>query len=332
MFPMRTRGLAVSLIFAFALAGPVACREQAPDPAAIAAQAKAAKAEQDAAAEAALAAAKASRGLGEPAVWVLSDSDTTLYIMGTVHLLRPELDWRSDEIDAAMNAADTLVFEADVSSSEAGAEMMKFVREKGLFQNGGQLTNLLSDAETIELQAALDYVGLPLGAVQNMRPWFAAVNLSVMQMTKDGFDPNSGVEQVLIAEGALAGKSFAYLETVDDQLGRLAGLPNDVQVDFLISSAESIDEGAAMLDALVDEWADGDVTGLGLLLANPDMMGSDEVYDALLKERNETWAPKIAAMLETPGTRLIAVGAGHLAGDDSVIAMLRADGFEVTGP
>ncbi|WP_373006624.1 TraB/GumN family protein [Hyphomonas sp.] len=329
---MRTRGLAVSLIFAFALAGPVACREQAPDPAAIAAQAKAAKAEQDAAAEAALAAAKASRGLGEPAVWVLSDSDTTLYIMGTVHLLRPELDWRSDEIDAAMNAADTLVFEADVSSSEAGAEMMKFVREKGLFQNGGQLTNLLSDAETIELQAALDYVGLPLGAVQNMRPWFAAVNLSVMQMTKDGFDPNSGVEQVLIAEGALAGKSFAYLETVDDQLGRLAGLPNDVQVDFLISSAESIDEGAAMLDALVDEWADGDVTGLGLLLANPDMMGSDEVYDALLKERNETWAPKIAAMLETPGTRLIAVGAGHLAGDDSVIAMLRADGFEVTGP
>ncbi|WP_415110168.1 TraB/GumN family protein [Hyphomonas sp.] len=329
---MRTRGLAVSLIFAFALAGPVACREQAPDPAAIAAQAKAAKAEQDAAAEAALAAAKASRGLGEPAVWVLSDSDTTLYIMGTVHLLRPELDWRSDEIDAAMNAADTLVFEADVSSSEAGAEMMKFVREKGLFQNGGQLTNLLSDAETIELQAALDYVGLPLGAVQNMRPWFAAVNLSVMQMTKDGFDPNSGVEQVLIAEGALAGKSFAYLETVDDQLGRLAGLPNDVQVDFLISSAESIDEGAQMLDALVDEWADGDVTGLGLLLANPDMMGSDEVYDALLKERNETWAPKIAAMLETPGTRLIAVGAGHLAGDDSVIAMLRADGFEVTGP
>jgi uncharacterized protein YbaP (TraB family) len=130
----------------------------------------------------------------------------------------------------------------------------------------------------------------------------------------------------------LAGKSFAYLETVDDQLGRLAGLPNDVQVDFLISSAESIDEGAQMLDALVDEWADGDVTGLGLLLANPDMMGSDEVYDALLKERNETWAPKIAAMLETPGTRLIAVGAGHLAGDDSVIAMLRADGFEVTGP
>jgi uncharacterized protein len=303
---MRIHGLAISLILGFALAGPVACKEKAPDPATIAAQAEAARAEQDAAAEAALAAAKVSRGSGEPAIWMLSDADTTLYIMGTVHLLRPELDWRSDEIDAAMDAADTLVFEADVSSSEAGAEMMKFVRNEGLFQDGGQLTNLLSDAETIELQAALDYVGLPLGAVQNMRPWFAAVNLSVMQMQKDGFDPNSGVEQVLIAEGRADGKAFAYLETVDDQLGRLAGLP--------------------------DDGADGDVNGLGLLLANPDMMGSEEVYDALLKARNETWAPQIAAMLDTPGTRLIAVGAGHLAGDDSVIAMLRQQGLEVTGP
>lgn len=329
---MRKSGFALSLIIGLALIGPAACKEKAPDPASIAAEAAAAKAEQDAAAEAALAAARASRGPGTPAVWVVSDEDTTLYIMGTVHLLRPGLEWRSDEINAAMEAADTLVFEADVSSPEAGAEMMKFVRDKGLFANGGQLTNLLDDAEKLELQAALDYVGLPLGAVQNMRPWFAAINLSVMQMQKDGFDPGSGVEQVLMAEGREDGKDFAYLETVDEQLGRLASLPDDVQVDFLISSAESIDEGADMLDTLVDEWADGDVNGLGVLLANPEMMGSDAIYDALLKDRNEIWAPKIAAMLDAPGTRLIAVGAGHLAGDDSVIAILREQGLEVTGP
>ncbi|MFH1517623.1 MAG: TraB/GumN family protein [Pseudomonadota bacterium] len=329
---MRISGFALSLVIGLALIGPTACKEKAPDAASIAAEAAAAKAEQDAAAEAALAAARASRGPGAPAVWAVSDEDTTLYIMGTVHLLRPGLAWRSDEIDAAIEAADTLVFEADVSSPEAGAEMMKFVREKGLFANGGQLTNLLDESEKLELQAALDYVGLPLGAVQNMRPWFAAINLSVMQMQKDGFDPNSGVEQVLMAEGRADGKAFAYLETVDEQLGRLASLPDDVQVDFLISSAESIDEGADMLDTLVDEWADGDVNGLGVLLANPEMMGSDAIYDALLKDRNEIWAPKIAAMLDAPGTRLIAVGAGHLAGDDSVIAILREQGLEVTGP
>jgi hypothetical protein len=87
-----------------------------------------------------------------------------------------------------------------------------------------------------------------------------------------------------------------------------------------------------VLDTLVSEWVDGDVHGIGLLMSNPDMMGSDDVYDALLKSRNEIWVGKIEAMLEEPGTRLIAVGAGHLAGEDSVIEMLEAKGYEVEGP
>lgn len=109
-------------------------------------------------------------------------------------------------------------------------------------------------------------------------------------------------------------------------------MPTDVQVDFLVSSAESIEEGGDVLDTLVSEWVDGDVHGIGLLMSNPDMMGSDDVYDALLKSRNEIWVGKIEAMLEEPGTRLIAVGAGHLAGEDSVIEMLEAKGYEVEGP
>ena len=64
----------------------------------------------------ALAQAQASRGAGEPALWTLSDEDTTLHIFGTVHLLRPGLDWRSDALDAALTDADTIVFEADVTS------------------------------------------------------------------------------------------------------------------------------------------------------------------------------------------------------------------------
>lgn len=287
---------------------------------------------QKAAYEAALSEAEASRGEGAPALWTLQDEDTTLYLFGTVHLLRPELDWRSDEMDAALAEADTVVFEADVTSQAAASEMMKFISTQGMLQNGQQLSGLLSELERAELQKALDHVGLPLGAIEPMRPWWAAVNLSVLQIKKEGFDPNAGVETVLGAEARAAGKSFAYLETIDEQLGRLANMPTDVQVDFLVSSAESIEEGGDVLDTLVSEWVDGDVHGIGLLMSNPDMMGSDDVYDALLKSRNEIWVGKIEAMLEEPGTRLIAVGAGHLAGEDSVIEMLEARGYEVEGP
>lgn len=280
----------------------------------------------------AIAAAKASTGVGEPVIWTLSDEDTTLYILGTVHLLRPDVVWRTEAIDDALTAADTIVFEADVNSQAAAADMMRFIAEEGMFTDGRQLTSLMNEAETAELNEALESLDLPLGAVQTMKPWFAAINLSVLQIQKDGYDPEAGVESILEAEATADGKAFAYLETVEQQLGRLARLPDDEQVAFLVSSVESIDEGADMLDLLVDEWADGDIKGLGILLANPDIIGSDEVYDALLKERNEDWVPLIKAMLEEPGTRLIAVGAGHLAGEDSVITMLRNDGLTVDGP
>lgn len=303
-----------------------------PKPASPAAQLQAQAAAREAIYEKALADAEASHGAGEPAVWTLADKDTTIHLIGTVHLLRPDLDWRSADIDAALAEADTLVFEADVTSREAGVEMMRFVSENAIFTDGRQLTSLLNEAETAELQHALDYLDYPLGAFQTFRPWYAAINLSVLQMQKDGFDPEAGVEQVLEREGRAAGKRFAYLETIDQQLGRFAALPDEEQIDFLISSAEDIEEGTEVLDILVNEWEDGDVAGLGLLLSNPEMMGSHAIYDALLKDRNEDWVPKIEAMLDEPGNVLIAVGAGHLAGKDSVIEMLRADGYEVEGP
>ncbi|HAE25565.1 MULTISPECIES: TraB/GumN family protein [Hyphomonas] len=322
---------AAAMVLALAGCGGSGTVEDKPD-ASPAAERAAREARQDALYDAALAAAEASHGSGEPAVWTLADEDTTIRIMGTVHFLRPELDWRSDEIDTALAEADTLVFEADVSSPEAAGEMMDFVSTHALFTDGRQLTSLLDEGETAELKAALDYLGFPLGAMETFRPWYAAVNLSVLQMQKDGFDPSAGVEQVLEREGKAAGKDFAYLETIEEQLGRFANLPDDEQVDFLISSAESVEEGSEMLDVLVDEWEDGDVAGLAALMSNPEMMGSEAIYDALLKERNEDWVPKIEAMLDAPGTVLIAVGAGHLAGEDSVIELLRADGYEVEGP
>ena len=305
---------------AVAEAAPAAC-ERTADPAAMAeAEARA------------IAAATASRGAGQPAMWTLKDENTTLHILGTVHLLRPDLEWRTPEIGAAIAAADTVVFEADTTSADAGRELMKFFSTQGMFTDGTQLTSLLTEAETAVLTEALTQVGLPLEAVQPMRPWYAALNLSVMQMTAEGFDPASGVEMKIEAEAKEHGAAFDYLETVDQQLGEFARLDNCAQVEFLMMTAASLDEGVEVLDLLVSEWADGDAAGLGALMASPDSFGSQSAYEALLTNRNARWVPLIAGKLEQPGTQLIAVGAGHLVGEDSVIAMLRAEGYEVAGP
>lgn len=314
-------GLAVVALLGLAACGPDTPERKAKARASEYAAARAAYDE-------ALAEARASRGEGQPAMWTLSDEDTTIRILGTVHLLRPDLDWQTDEIRQSLAEADTLVFELDTADPQA----MFYISDAGMMKDGKQLTSLLDEIEQQELQAALDHVDLPLGAIQSMRPWWAAFSLSVFQMQKQGFDPTAGVEQVLMAEAQRMGKKFEYLETPAEQLGYLAGLPDDIQVDFLLSTAMSITEDENDLDTLVAEWADGDVHGLGVLMANPEMMGSEEVYDALLRRRNEAWVDKIEAMLDEPGTRLIAVGAGHLAGPDSVIALLEAEGHEVSGP
>ena len=282
--------------------------------------------------QAAIASAQASRGPGSPVIWTLKDEDTTIHILGTVHLLRPDLAWRSPEIDAAIAAADTVVFEADTSSPEAGRELMKFVTTQGMFTDGTQLTNLMTKEDVAVLEEALKGIDLSIDAIQPMRPWFAAMNLSVMQLTQEGFDPEAGVETTIENEVAAHGATFEYLETVELQLGAFARLDNCTQVEFLMQTASSMDEGTELLDMLVAEWADGDVAGLGALMASPEAFGSEAAYNALLKDRNARWVPLIADMLETPGTRLVAVGAGHLAGEDSVIAMLRAEGYDVTGP
>ncbi len=321
--PACDRGAAVEAAPTVAEA-PASCVRPADPAAALAASAEA---------EArAMAFAAESRGPGAPVLWTLKDEDTTLYILGTVHLLRPDLVWRTPEIDAAIAAADTVVFEADTTSEQAGRDLMKFFSSEGMFSDGTQLTSLLTAPEIEQLEAALSEIGLPLDAVQPMRPWYAALNLSVMQMTEEGFDPSAGVEMKIEAEAKAKGAAFVYLETVDQQLGEFARLDSCAQVEFLMQSVQTMDQGDEMLDLLVSEWADGDTAGLGALMASPEEFGSVAAYDALLKNRNERWTPIIAGMLEAPGTRLIAVGAGHLAGEDSVITMLRAEGYEVTGP
>ena len=279
-------------------------------------------------------AARTTHGPGKPALWTLSDDDTTIHLFGTVHLLRPDLDWRSQAFTTAFETADTVVFEVDMKSPEGQQAVMTDFVARGFFEDGRTLRGVLDDDVEPVVEAAFDSVGLPLDAVNAMEPWMAAANLSVMQLQAEGYDPNSGVENVLEAEAKAAGKSFAFLESAGDQADAFDLLPEDVQVEFLYETAVLLEESSAMLDLLVEEWADGDVAGLATLIADPEAagMGGDEVYRSLLVERNARWVPKVEAMLETPGTVFIAVGAAHLVGPDSVIADLRAKGHEVTGP
>lgn len=276
----------------------------------------------------AMANAKATAGNGSPAMWTFSDEDTTVYLFGTVHLLKPDVTWRSPALETAFSAADTLVLEADVASAESQAGMQKLVMEYGVFSDGQTLTGLLDDDDEAALSAALTASGIPMQAVDTMKPWMVGLQLGLMQIMQAGYDPQSGVETILLAEKGE--KKLSYLETAEAQIKTLGGAPLDEQVQGLMATLGTLDMGEEYLDTLVAEWADGDVKGIGAMMANPAAFGTQEAYDALLTTRNRNWIPGIKALLDEPGTKLVAVGAGHLAGPDSVVKMLKDEGVKVT--
>lgn len=277
--------------------------------------------------------ALSTSGPGSPAMWKMSDDDTTIHIFGTVHLLRPELEWRTDAFDQALSSADKIVFEVDMKSEAAQRAIATDFLARGMFQDGRTLKEVLNEDDEAVVSAAFDSLGVPIDAMNTFEPWMASVNLGVMKLMSDGFDPNSGVENVIETEAAEAGKSFAYLESISQQADAFDLLAEEDQITMLYESALMLDESPRMLDVLVDEWADGDVAGIAAIMADPEGYGfTDAAYEALLVTRNQDWVPKIEAMLDEPGSIFIAAGAGHFAGPDSVITMLRDKGYTIEGP
>jgi hypothetical protein len=273
--------------------------------------------------------------VGEPAtaLWTLKDEDTTLHIFGTVHLLKKETTWRTPAFDAALAEASVIWTEADVTSPEAATVAAQAMIKDGAYVPGqGSLSTTLTPEQKAVVEQALANLGTPFAAIDGLKPWNAALQLASLDMMKQGYVPGAGVERVIEAEAKAAGKTFRHFETVSEQIGFFNGLSEADQIAMLVQGARAMVEEPDALDKLVAQWRAGDVAGVAEITSTPDALGNEAVYDVLLTQRNARWVPQIEAMLEEPGTQLIAVGALHLAGEDSVIKMLRDKGYTVEGP
>ncbi|MBR0552377.1 TraB/GumN family protein [Stakelama marina] len=270
-------------------------------------------------APAASAAATASTTVdADPALWVVKDDDTTIYLFGTFHALRPNIDWFDDAVKTAFDKSDKVVFETDISNpAKIQAGLMKL----GVSTDGKPFTDKMTADQKARYVGLLKDYGMPATSLDMFKPWAAGMVLSVVGIQKAGFDPNKGAERTLLAAAQEAGKTLGKFETVEEQLGFFASLPEDQQLEFLNSVTEDQEAGVKMLNEMLKDWSAGDPDALGKLM-NDSMTETPELANILLYNRNERWATKIKTMLDTPGTVFIAVGSGHLAGPKSVQADL----------
>ncbi|MEE2848291.1 MAG: TraB/GumN family protein [Pseudomonadota bacterium] len=261
-----------------------------------------------------------------PALWVVKDADSTLYLFGSVHVLRPTTGWASPRVEAAFDSASDIWFE--ISNPDDQAAIVPLIQQHGLSPET-PLSSRLTPQENAELDAAAQAMGASAAQLQPMKPWLAALSLSVAPLIKAGYDPKSGVELVLKARAEAAGKSIHGFETIDKQIGILAGLPDDVQLVFLRETLKDYENAATKLDEMVEAWARGDVATLDRVTIKEMKEASPALYQSVLVDRNTDWANQIQTLLEGSGTAFIAVGAAHLTGDDSVQAILQKRGVTV---
>jgi uncharacterized protein YbaP (TraB family) len=258
----------------------------------------------------------------DPALWVVKDEDTTIYLFGTVHILKPGMSWFDDGVKTAFDASDRLVLElVEPSAAESQALFGKLAMDK----SGKTLRSKMTDADRVVYEGAMKKIGIPAGGLDPFDPWAAAVTLQVVAMTQKGFDVSSGAEKQLTAAAKAAKKPIEGVETMEFQLGVFDALSDEAQVKFLIETAKDIDEIDSSMDRLVELWAAPDPEGLAVAM-NEGLI-DPVLYTALLTNRNANWAKWVDAQMEKPGTTFMAVGAGHLSGPTSLPVLLSAYGL-----
>ncbi len=260
----------------------------------------------------------------EPALWKVQGPHATVYLFGTVHVLRPAVRWRTPKIDAAFKSANVLYEE--IKDGDDQATMQALVAKYGLDPTH-PISTKLTEGGQAKLAATEASLGLTPAQIEPLRPWMAALMISVIPVIKAGYDPKSGVDNVLKADAAAQGKPLEAFETLGQQVGLFANLPQPLEVEFLLSTVDDAAKGATLLDQLVDAWAAGDTKKLEALL-NGDLKDTyPELYRIVLKDRNQGFADRIETLLKGEGTIFVAVGAAHLVGPDSVQADLARHGI-----
>jgi len=261
----------------------------------------------------------------KPALWAVTDADTTIYLFGTIHLLPGDLKWRTARFDQAVTNSRELVVETIVDDKNP-SKLMAAMASIGLAKGLPPLVDRVPAAKRAKLQAAIKKSGVPETAYNAMKTWMAAFLLLSNQFRDMGL--SGGVEGVLRDDFTAKNKPIGELETNVEQLSFFDRLPEAAQRNLLEGALEDNTTVKRDFGGMLDAWARGDVKGIARTF-DKDLSGSPELRDSLIRQRNSNWSKWIEKRMAQPGEVLIAVGAGHLAGPNSVLEMLEKDGYKI---
>ncbi len=260
----------------------------------------------------------------DPAMWVVRDDDTTIYLFGTFHMLDGRRDWFNDEVRTAFDASQQLVLEVDLPEDPAQlqAQLGPVIARLAVDPQGRAITSRLTPEQVTQLRAQLG-PAVTIFDQAKFEPWMVSLGLTQAAAARMGLDPSHGPEAILRRAANERRMSFAALETAEQQFSIFDGQPDADQMEGLVEQLAAPDKMRETMEPMLAAWTVGDVDRLTGIL-NEGVRDDPESYRLLFTDRNRNWARWIQQRLQQPGTVFMAVGAGHLGGQGSVQDQLRA--------
>ncbi len=262
-----------------------------------------------------------------PALWKVRSGESTVYVLGSLHILPPSFQWRTQAIETAIAASDIFVFEVPVD--DAATERQKaFIVKNGLLPRGASLRKVLNRIEFDTYSRILLGAGLKPEHFTRYRPWLAAVVVGLAYVHRRDLTMLDGVDDQIIEQAEAQGKELRYLESIEDQMKLLVMGDDLAQVRALKRQLVSLPKSVEHTQDLVDTWARGDAERFAALIEQ-DFAGHVEAQDLLISNRNRAWVPRVAELLQSGKTAMVTVGAAHIGGPKGLISLLCGEGHEV---
>jgi uncharacterized protein YbaP (TraB family) len=265
---------------------------------------------------------------GSHFLWKVEGEGATAYLLGSLHVLTPDFYPLSATINKAFAESKTLVEEVDIDETNDPSVMMAAL-SKAMLTGGQTLDQVIAPEVFAELKRRAEKAGLPMMALQRMKPWLVAITLMAPTLQAAGFKPEHGIDRHFFDRAKDSGMKRQALETMAYQLDRFDSLSPKLQEDLLRTTMEDLDKEVAGVKELAQAWTFGNVAEMEkLTMTMRDE--APELYQRLLVERNHNWIPHVETCLKEKAACFIVVGAAHLIGPDGLPTLLTKKGYKVT--
>lgn len=260
-------------------------------------------------------------------LWEARSESTTVYLLGSIHMMREDLYPLNRCYDEAYAKADTVVVELNllaVDPSEMGQRMLSL----GLFPQGETLADHLTPPTLKRLKEYLQSSGIPYDKVAQMRPWLLGLTLTLQEAARHGYRSDMGIDLTYLTK-AQGKKEILQLESLDSQLAALSGDSPLEQELMLAASLEDLPRLKQYMGEMVALWQRGDADGLYAMVIEPLQRypSLTQSFRRLFDERNRAMSKKIEGYLTQKKTYLVIVGGGHIGGKDGLVKLLQAKGY-----